>query len=423
MFRYLPEQGSTFAPMVDRLNYIILDISLIFTVLIVGSMIFFAVRYRKRGNSDNETPHIEGSFLLEIIWTLVPTIICIFVAVYGYIGYKEIRTVPKDALEIHVTGKKWNWSFEYENGKKTIDTFTVPVNRPIKLIITSNDVLHSFFVPGMRTKVDAVPQHYSYQWFQPVKTGPQQVYCTEYCGQEHSSMLATMDVVSEAEYRRWLEAKEVEEGTPAERGELLYTQQGCVACHSLDGSKVVGPSFLKLFGRKATFTNGEEYVVDENYIRDSILYPKNKVVAGYPEPSLMPAFELSDTQLSDIISYIKTLDGSQPIVKAVTEVAKEPESPIERGKLVYQGKACIGCHSLDGSNMVGPTWKGLYGKNGKFANGKTYVADDTYLKDSIYNPQSSIVEGYPQPSPMPSYQGQLDEKEMSDVIEFIKSLK
>jgi cytochrome c oxidase subunit II len=424
MFRYLPSPDSEFAPVIDNLNYLILDISLFFTLAIVGTMIFFAVKYRKRGDSDNHTPHIEGSTLLEIIWTVVPTLVCILIAVYGYQGFAMLREAPKDALEINVIGKKWNWTFEYSNGKVNADEFVVPVGKPIKLIITSRDVLHSFFVPGMRTKVDAVPGAYSYQWFKPVKTGPQQVFCTEYCGDQHSAMLATMHVVSEAEYNRWINAKE-EVKSPLEKGQEIYAQQACKTCHSLDGSRLVGPSFLNLYGREAKFASGEAYKADENYIKESILYPNKNIVEGYPA-QVMPAFEniLKDEDISNLIAFIKAQKGEANKVEATKPVASTKDmTPLERGKVIYETKLCIGCHSLDGSAMVGPSWKGLYGKKGKFVDGKEYTADDAYLKESILQPQKTVVEGYPQPSPMPAYEGQLSDQDLSDVIEYIKSLK
>jgi cytochrome c oxidase subunit II len=424
MFRYLPEQASEFAPTVDWINNRVTDLSVFFTVAIVGTMLYFAVKYRRKGDKDHPTPRIEGSILLEIIWTVVPTLICIVVGAYGVYGYNKLRNAPEDALEISVWGQQWAWSFEYPNGKKTSSEFTVPVGKPVKLIISSRDVLHSFFVPGMRTKVDAVPGHFTMQWFRPVVTGPQRVFCTEYCGTSHSNMMALMNVVSEAEYALWVEDKG-EDMSPAETGKALYTQNACNSCHSLDGSRLVGPSFLNLYERNAEFHDGEKYVADENYIRESILYPQKKVVSGYPMPSPMPSYEgrLSDEEISKIIAFIKTLKGKaapQPAPVEETQDASEL-SPVERGKRIYQQKACIGCHSLDGSKVVGPSFKGLYGRQGEGDDGSAYVADDAYIEESILYPQKVIVKGYPKPSPMPPYEGQLSDSDIADVIEFIKS--
>jgi cytochrome c oxidase subunit II len=425
MFRYLPEQASEFAPTVDRIHNLVTDLSVFFTVAIVGTMLYFAVKYRRRGDHDHPTPRIEGSIFLEVIWTVVPTIICVIVAGYGVYGFNQLRDVPEDALEIQVWGQQWAWSFEYPNGKKTSGEFTVPVNKPVKLIISSRDVLHSFFVPGMRTKVDAVPGHFTMQWFKPVITGPQAVFCTEYCGTAHSNMMATMNVVSEAEYTMWVEDKG-EEMSPSEAGKALYTQNACNSCHSLDGSRLVGPSFLNLYGRKASLDTGAEYEANENYIRESILYPQNSVVAGYPKPSPMPAYEgrLSDEDIIKIIAFIKTLKGeakAAPVAPVVPNVASL--SPVERGKLIYQQKACIGCHSLDGTQVVGPSFKGLYGRSGETVDGASYVVDDSYIKESLYDPQKVVVKGYPKPSPMPPYAGQMSDGDVADVIEFLKTVK
>lgn len=426
MFRYLPEQGSDFAPAVDRLNYLITDISVFFTVAIVGTMIFFAIKYRRRNGVDHETPQIEGSKFLEVLWTVIPSLVCIFVAGYGYAVFDRMRKAPEDALEINVKGRQWNWTFTYSNGKELTNEFYVPVGKPVKLILTSNDVLHSFFVPGMRTKMDAIPGRYTYQWFRPVVTGEQQVFCTEYCGTLHSQMLAKMHVVSEDEYARWIADRgRKEEVTPAKIGQALYTKHACSSCHSLDGSAVVGPSFLKLYGRKAKFDTGEDYEATDDYLRESILNSQTHIVQGYPKPSPMPVFEgiLSNDDVGNLIAFIKSLNKAPAAVAKQNTVDISKLSPPDRGKQLYTTKLCIGCHSLDGSKVVGPTFKGLYGRDGEFDDGGKYKADDAYLKESILNSQAHIVKGYPKPSPMPNYVGQLSDQEISDIIEFIKTTK
>lgn len=425
MFRFLPDQASDFAHIVDDLNYLITDISVACTVLIVGAMLYFAVKYRKRDGVEHETPRIEGSHALEFFWTAFPTLVCIYVGWAGISGFNKMRQVPPGAVEINVWGQQWAWNFEYVNGKKTAGEFTVPVGKPIKLIISSRDVLHSFFVPGMRTKMDAVPGKFTYQWFRPIKTGPQVVFCTEYCGTAHSNMMATMNVVSEAEYERWL-ADKGEVLAPADAGKLVYTQNACNSCHSLDGSRLVGPSFLNLYGRKANLDDGSSYEADENYIRESILNPQARIVSGYPRPSPMPAYagRLSDDDITNLVAFIKTLTGeAAPAPKPIAAADASTMTPEERGKLHYQQKACIGCHSLDGSAVVGPSFKGLYARKGEFDDGTAYTADDAYIKESILQPQAHIVKGYPKPSPMPPYEGQLSDSEIADVIAFIKTIQ
>lgn len=426
MFRYLPERASDFAQEVDWVNDLITDISVFFTVAIVGAMIYFAIKYRRKGNVDHETPQILGSHTLEVLWTVVPTLICIYVAYWGTTIYNKMVDVPKGAHEINVWGEQWIWRFEYPNGKKTVSEFYTPVDEPVRLIINSKDVLHSFFIPSMRVKKDAVPGQYTSLWFRPIKTGTYQAYCTEYCGTQHSAMLAKVHVVSKDEYTRWLNDRSAEEKlarmSPAELGMKTFNESGCVQCHSLDGSRKVGPSFLNLFGREEELVGGKKVKVDEEYIQHSILNPNADVVMGYAP--VMPAFEgkLSTEQIAQLIAYIKTIKGeavAAPAAASAEDLAKL--SPAERGKKLFEQKACVGCHSLDGSKIVGPSFKGLYGRAGKFQTGESYTADDAYIKHSILAPASQIVEGYP--PAMPSFEGQLSDEEISAIIEFIKTLK
>lgn len=430
MFRYLPEQASDFADEVDWIHNLVTDISLFFTVAIVGAMIYFAIRYRRQNGVDHETPHIEGSSLLEVIWTVVPTLICIVVGAYGYIYYEDLRTVPDGAMTVNVRGQKWFWEFEYPNGKVSRDLI-VPVDEPVKLVMTSRDVLHSFFIPAMRIKTDVVPGQFTYQWFRPIKTGTYQAFCTEYCGDLHSAMLAKLTVVSKSEYEMWFNDRSEEERLarlgPSEVGRKIFTEKGCNACHSINGGRGVGPTFLQLFGRKEKMTDGTEITVDEEYIRKSIYDPNAQIVEGY-QPNQMPVFagQLNDDQVLGLIAYIKTLDGTQAVEAAPTPAPVSNEdlsklSPAERGKRLYTEKICMTCHSLDGAKIVGPTFKGIYGREEKMTDGSTIKADDAYIKESILNPMAKVVEGYP--PAMPPYQGQLTDEQLTDLVEFLKTVK
>ncbi|MCB0311502.1 MAG: cytochrome c oxidase subunit II, partial [Bdellovibrionales bacterium] len=284
MFDFMPEQASTIAPKIDWLNHLVTVISVFFTVVIVGAMIYFAVRYRKRGGQDHETPRIEGNGFLEVVWTTVPTLICILIGYYGVAFYREMRAEESNPVEINVWGQKWRWDFEYPNGKKTNAELVVPVGRQVKLITRSRDVIHSFFIPAMRVKRDVLPTEYGSLYFTPIKTGDYNVFCTEYCGQDHWDMLAKLRVVSQAEYDRWLQDRsaelEMSRMSPVELGKQLYNEKGCLACHSLDGSPRVGPSFLKLYGREGEFADGATYKADENYIQESVLHPNKHIVKG-----------------------------------------------------------------------------------------------------------------------------------------------
>jgi cytochrome c oxidase subunit II len=428
MFRFLPEQASDFAADVDWLNNLITDLSVFFTVAIVGTMIFFAVKYRQKNGKDHATDQIEGSHLLEVLWTVVPTIICIFIAAYGYLVFKDIRTVPADAQTIYVKGKQWDWDFEYPNGKKTYNEWVVPVDKPVKLVMTSMDVLHSFFVPAMRVKQDLIPKQFSYVWFRPVKTGEYHTFCTEYCGTKHSAMIAKLKVVSQAEYDRWLaddsQERRMASMKPADLGKALYVQKGCAGCHSLDGSKGVGPSFLKVFGKTEELESGDKVVVDEEYIRKSLFEPASQVVKGFAPMSQSFAGQLNDDELKGLIEFIKSIDGNTKIEVpvAATEEIDPNLTPVQRGEKIYQTRLCVTCHSLSDNKVPCPSFKGIYNRKGKLSNGNTYVADDAYLKKAIRDPESEVVEGY-QPSMTKQLTQSLSDKDIEDVIEYLKTIK
>jgi cytochrome c oxidase subunit 2 len=238
---------------------------------------------------------------------VVPLLICIALFVWGFQGFVNLRTPPKGALEIHVTGQKWRWLFQYPHG--TEDVLHVPVNRDVRMIIQSADVLHSLFIPNFRVKMDAVPGRYTDLWFHATKTGEFPILCAEYCGTSHSDMLTKVVVHEPGGYEKWQKDMIAEQDKiePVKLGGLMYQKQGCAACHSVDGSRGIGPSWKGIFGKPEKLSGGASVVVDENYIRESITDPAAKIVDGYA-PS-MPTYQgkLNDRQLSGIIEYIKTL--------------------------------------------------------------------------------------------------------------------
>lgn len=428
MFRYLPEQASAHAANVDWLHNLITDLSVFFTVIIVGAMLYFAYKYRKKNGVDHETPHIEGDNKLEIIWTVVPTIICAIIGYYGIIYYHDMRTVPAEAMTVEVTGQKWRWDFKYENGKRTTGEFVVPVGKPVRLLMESTDVLHSFFIPSMRVKSDVVPGQYTYISFTPIKTGTYQSYCTEYCGDNHWNMLAKLKVVSQAEFDTWLNDKSAEIRAsrldPIKLGAELYVSKGCKDCHSLDGKTGTGPSYLKLFGSQKEFTDGTTILADEEYIRNSILNPSSQVVKGfYP---VMPSNEglLNDKEVKSLITFIKSIDGTTKIEIEEPEEEKVEEdlsalSPEQRGERLFQANACAACHSIDENRVVGPGLKGIYGRKGELADGSSYEANDEYLRESILEPNAKVVKDYPA-AMTPQ---QLNDEEISDLISYLKTIK
>lgn len=301
---FMPTQGTEIAAKVDSLYGFLLVVSLISCVILLGGMTYFVVKYKRRTNVD-KTPYITHSTILEFLWSFIPLCIFMFVFVWGWLIYYEQRTPPKDAFEVHVVAKQWSWDFFYKSGKKSSNEFIVPVNTPIKLIMTSKDVIHSFYVPSFRIKQDVLPGRYTTLWFDANKLGNFQVFCTEYCGLDHSQMLAKIKVVTKAEFEEWL--SEVPENlTPVELGKKVYQNQ-CFSCHTTDGSPKVGPSFKGVFGKTETLADGSTVTVDENYIQESILQPAAKVVKGFPPA--MPSFQglLNEEEIAGVIEYLKSL--------------------------------------------------------------------------------------------------------------------
>lgn len=313
MFSWIPEEASNLAAGVDNVLLVITVISVFFFLLISAFLIYFSIKYRRKSENE-ETPYTTGNMVLEVIWTIVPSILLMVFFVWGYVEFVNMKTPPKDAVEVNVTAKQWLWEFEYYTGKKTINELYVQQNRPVRMVMRSEDVLHSFFVPQFRVKQDILPGNYTQLWFTPTKAGTFDLFCAEYCGTGHSNMLAKVHVLPSEAYSRWMDAGKAGAAVaaasdlpPAERGKNIYTQKGCNACHSVDGSSGVGPTFKGIYGRVEEMESGETITVDENYLRESILEPQAKLVKGY-QP-VMPSFKgiLSDDEITSVIEYIKSL--------------------------------------------------------------------------------------------------------------------
>lgn len=306
---FLPPSGSTFAPEVDALLAFLFYVSLFFMVVIFSAIIFFLIKYRRRADKPEIGTGPAYSTPFEILWTAVPLVLVLIIFVWGFRVYMRMSVVPKDAMEIKVTGQKWFWSFAYPEGATSVNELVVPVDKPIKLLMSSKDVIHSFYVPGFRIKRDVLPNRYTIAWFQATHEGHYDFFCAEYCGSKHSEMIGTVRVVNEREYKDWLEssAKAGEGLSPAEFGARLYASKRCVGCHSIDGTPGNGPSFLGVYGHEVTLSDGGKQTADENYLRQSILDPTAKVVAGY-QP-IMPTYQalLKDNEIDALIAYIKSL--------------------------------------------------------------------------------------------------------------------
>lgn len=305
----LPEAASGFAGKVDHIIWFVTVISLIFFILVSFFLVYFAIKYRRKKENE-ETPYITGSHILEALWTVIPSILLILIFAYGFLAFREIRTPPSNALEINVTGRQWLWQFKYNNGKTTLNELYVPEGKPIKLVMKSEDVNHGFYVPAFRVKQDLMASMYTQLWFKATKVGTYDLFCTQYCGTGHSAMLGKVIVMAPQEYEKWEKGEQREKVagvSPAEQGKQLYTQRGCNACHSIDGSRIVGPTWKGLWGKEEIMQDGQKVTVDENYVRESILEPQAKIVNGYPP--VMPSFKgvVSDEDISSLIAYMKTL--------------------------------------------------------------------------------------------------------------------
>ncbi|EMJ94888.1 cytochrome c oxidase, subunit II [Leptospira alstonii serovar Pingchang str. 80-412] len=320
----MPVQASEVAKNVDNLYLFLLVSSLIFFVILIGGMTWFIFKYRRKTDAD-KTAYITHNTLAEFLWSFIPLVIMIVIFWWGWVIFADLRKVhDKGDIEIHVTARQWQWTFKYANGvtvvspnaTEKLDTLFqpngiyVPVGKTIRLVMTSQDVLHSFFVPAFRNKMDVIPGRYTTLVFTPTEKGDFVVYCTEFCGTSHSNMLSAIRVVDSETYDKWYAAAgnvDLSKIPPAELGKKLYAEKACAGCHSLDGSRLVGPSYKGLFGSAREFEAGPGVNADENYIRKSILQPIAQVVKGYPPA--MPSYQgqLSDDEINALIEYIKTL--------------------------------------------------------------------------------------------------------------------
>jgi cytochrome c oxidase subunit 2 len=306
--------ASVFVEEVDFAFWFITTVSLIFLVFITGFMIFSIVKYNKKNNPIPSNVH--GHTGLEIVWTIIPTVLVMLFFYFGLQGFLKMRNVPKDAMEIRVDAGMWWWKFTYPNGleQSTEQGLTVPVDTPIYLPLYSVDVVHSFYVPAFRVKMDVVPktknEDPNYTWFEASLAGDYDLFCAEYCGQNHAQMISKVHVLSKTDYDAWYVAStSSQEKLKAESPrKALLVSKGCIACHSTDGSKLIGPTFKNLFGKKEFILTGgveSEIVVDEAYLKQSIVDPAKDIVKDF-QP-LMPPLPLSDKEVGQIIEHIKEL--------------------------------------------------------------------------------------------------------------------
>lgn len=303
---WLPRQASNLAPEIDFGWTLAKIVAYVFFALVVGAMIVFVVKFRRRSDRDR-TSALQHNTALEIGWSVGPLIILMACFLVGFQGYLASSVAPAGAYEIAVTAQKWNWQFTYPNGVVT-NELVVPEDRPVKLVMSSRDVLHSVFIPEFRVKQDVIPRQYTTLWFTATEPGETVLLCTEYCGLQHSEMLSRVRVLAQDDFGRWLDdAASAAGGSPAQQGEKLFTMY-CSACHTVDGTRRVGPALNGLAGRQTTLVGGQVLVADENYLRESILTPATKIVEGYP--NAMSPFQgvLNDSQVDAVIAYLKSLE-------------------------------------------------------------------------------------------------------------------
>ena len=319
---FIPEAASTFARRVDALYFYLTGVTLFFTVLISVVVAFFVIKYRRRTLYETPRP-VAGSLKLETIWTVIPFLIAMSMFAWGTSVYFTQYRMPTTAMEITVVGKQWMWKFQHPTGQREINELHVPVGRKIKLVMTTEDVIHSFFVPAFRTKSDVVPGRYTTLWFEATKPGRYHLFCAEYCGMNHSGMGGWVEVMDSRDFDDWLSGN-ANQQSPVAAGQQLYAATlGCASCHGQNGEGGRGPALTGLFGSKVLLEDNQSVMADEGYIRESILHPQAQMVAGY-QP-IMPTFagQVSEEQLLQLISYIKSLSPNRTQGISTTAPARE----------------------------------------------------------------------------------------------------
>jgi len=295
------------ASRVDHLFYYLVSVSVFFVVLIAGAIMVFMVRYRRGSAVPRGGAHL--SMALEAGWMVVPLVVAMVAFVWGATLYAALVRAPDDALVVHVVGKQWMWKVQHLEGRREINELHIPTGRPVRLILTSEDVIHSFYVPAFRTKQDAVPGRYTSTWFQATRAGRYHLFCAEYCGTIHSGMIGSVVAMEPAAFEAWLAGAEAGESAVA-AGERIFEQNGCASCHA-SGSGARGPALAGLAGTTVLLVGGGSVTADETYLRESIVNPTAKVVAGY-EP-IMPTFQglIGEEDLMRLIAYITSLPGAK----------------------------------------------------------------------------------------------------------------
>jgi cytochrome c oxidase subunit 2 len=441
---------------IDTTLFITLIISGIFFIAITVFMAIAVMRFRHKEGA--RAAYQPESKKLEL-WLIIVTSVGIAgMLAPGLVVYNDFIRVPKNAYELEVIAQQWQWAFRFpgQDGKlgksdiKFVDSANplgldpkdpvgqddvlvinnevhLPLDRPVKVLLRAKDVLHDFYVPQIRSKMDMVPGMVSYFWFTPTKTGKYETLCAEYCGVGHYNMRGHMIVEEQGVFDQWLKSQPTFAQTLTtaakpgrdsvlEKGRLLVERYGCSACHSQDGSASLGPGWKGLYGRTEQLADGTRVQVDEAYLKESILDPKARLVQGYPP--VMVAYTLSDDELGALVALIKSLGAAQQGDEASTGEASGPgEDLVAQGQRLAGSLGCLACHSVDGNKGVGPSWQGLYGETVTLADDTSVKVDEGYIKESVLDPAVKVVKGYApvMPALKPS------DKELDALIAFIKS--
>lgn len=323
-FPLFPRSASTLAPQVDSLMLFWMGVAGFFSLLIAALLFAFAVRYRRRNPGDVGQREKAG-MLLEVVWSAIPLAILLVMFAWGAKVYFYAMRPPADAVEYFVTGKQWMWKFQHPEGVREINRLHVPVGRPVKLTMTSEDVIHSFFVPDFRVKMDIIPGRYTTTWFEATRTGTFHLFCAEYCGVEHSRMGGEIVVMEPSQYDEWLEVQSGLVQAETLTGQALFEAKNCHTCHRPESDNL-GPFLSGLFGSQVTLEEGETVEVDVNYLRESILDPTARIVAGYQ--ALMPTYQgqLSEEELASLIQYIQSLAETETDTAESAPATEEPAS-------------------------------------------------------------------------------------------------
>lgn len=437
---------------IDTTMFITLVISGIFFVAITVFMAVAIMRFRHR---EGVRAHYQPESKKLELWLIVITSIGIAAMLApGLVVYNDFIRPPKEAYELEVIAQQWQWAYRFpgQDGKlgksdiKFVDAANplgvdpkdpagqddvliissevrLALNRPVKVLLRSKDVLHDFYIPQIRSKMDIVPGMVSYFWFTPTKTGKYEVLCAEFCGVGHYNMRGQVIVEEQGAFDQWLSTQPTFAQTLAtaakpsrdslvEKGHQLAEKYGCVACHSQDGGSSLGPGWKGLYGRTEQLSDGSHVQVDEAYVKESILTPQARLVQGYPP--VMVAYTLSDDELGALVALIRSLGTAQ---QGDEGSAGAGEDPVAQGQQLAQSLGCLVCHSVDGKQGVGPTWQGLYGSTVTLADGTSIKADEGYLKESVLEPGAKIVKGFA--AVMPVFKP--SDKELAALIAFIKS--